>query len=130
MAVNGSSFLLGLRIRGPLLELPNFDSYGQQVSDEELDYLLASSRAESLAWAATIGEILFGVVLIVGFKIRVTSILSGFLLLSFAVGMVTGLGVKTPFDYSVFSAAGAAFLLAFWEPNRFTLDVLLSRSRS
>jgi hypothetical protein len=59
MAVNGSSFLLGLRIRGPLLELPNFDSYGQQVSDEELDYLLASSRAESLAWAATIGEILF-----------------------------------------------------------------------
>jgi uncharacterized membrane protein YphA (DoxX/SURF4 family) len=115
----------GLRV-----ELPNFDSYGQQVSDEELDYLLASSRAESLAWAATIGEILFGVVLIVGFKIRVTSILSGFLLLSFAVGMVTGLGVKTPFDYSVFSAAGAAFLLAFWEPDRFTLDNLLSRSRS
>jgi hypothetical protein len=29
----------GLRV-----ELPNFDSYGQQLSDEELDYLLASSR--------------------------------------------------------------------------------------
>ena len=71
-----------------------------------------------------------GVLLIVGFKIRVTSVLSGFLLLSFAIGMVTGLGVKTPFDYSVLSAAGAAFLLAFWEPDGFTLDNLLSRSRS
>jgi len=47
-----------------------------------------------------------------------------------AIGMVTGLGIKTPFDYSVFSAAGAAFLLAFWEPDRFTLDNLLRRSRS
>ena len=92
--------------------------------------LFPSSLTESLAWASTIGETLFGVLLIVGFKIRVTSVLSGFLLLLFAIGMVTGLGVKTPFDYSVFSAAGAAFLLAFWEPDRFTLDNLLRRSRS
>jgi len=32
-------------------------------------------------------------------------------------------------DYSVFSAAAAAFLLAFWEPDRFTLDKLLNRLR-
>jgi len=50
--------------------------------------------------------------------------------LSFAIGMATGLGIKTPFDYSVFSAAAAAFLLAFWEPDRFTLDKLLNRSRN
>jgi hypothetical protein len=43
------------------------------------------------------------------------------------MGMFTGLGIKTPFDYSVFSAA-AAFLLAFREPDRFTLDKLLNRS--
>jgi hypothetical protein len=68
--------------------------------------------------------------LIAGFKIRMASILSGLLLLSFAIGMVTGLGIKTPFDYSVFSAAAAAFLLAFWEPDRFTLDKLLNRLRN
>src|SRR5438270_13881861 len=67
--------------------------------------------------------------LIAGFKIRLASVLSGLLLLSFAMGMATGLGVKTPFDYSVLSAAAAAFLLAFWEPDRFTLDKLLNRSR-
>lgn len=82
------------------------------------------------AWAATIAETLFGVLLIVGFKVRMTSILTGLLLVSFAMGMATGLGVKAPFDYSVFSAASAAFLLAFWESDRFTLDRLLSRSQN
>src|SRR5437870_8906834 len=77
-----------------------------------------------------VAETLFGILLIAGFKIRMASVLSGLLLLSFAMGMVTGLGIKTPFDYSVFSAAAAAFLLAFWEPDRFTLDKLLNRSRN
>ena len=63
-------------------------------------------------------------------QIRMASVLSGLLLLSFAMGMATGLGIKTPFDYSVFSAAAAAFLLAFWEPDRFTLDKLLNRLRN
>jgi hypothetical protein len=58
------------------------------------------------------------------------AVLSGLLLLLFAMGMATGLGIKTLFDYSVFSAAAAAFLLAFWEPDRFTLDKLLNRSRT
>jgi hypothetical protein len=31
------------------------------------------------------------------------------------MGLVTGLDIKKPFDYSVFSAAAAAFLLALWE---------------
>jgi hypothetical protein len=68
--------------------------------------------------------------LIAGFKTQAVSVLSGLLLLLFAMGMVTGLGIKRPLDYSVFSAAAAAFLLAFWEPDRFTLDKLLNRSRN
>src|SRR6059058_270158 len=92
--------------------------------------LFPSSLTVSFAWAATVAETLFGILQIAGFKIRMASVLSGLLLLSFAMGMVTGLGIKTPFDYSVFSAAAAAFLLAFWEPDRFTLDKLLNRSRN
>lgn len=89
--------------------------------------LFPSSFAVSFAWAATVAEILFGILLIAGFKTRLASVLSGFLLLLFALGMVTGLGIKKPLDFSVFSAAAAAFLLAFWEPDRFTLDKLLKR---
>jgi uncharacterized membrane protein YphA (DoxX/SURF4 family) len=92
--------------------------------------LFPGSLTVSFAWAATVAETLFGILLIAGFKTRVTSALSGLLLLSFAMSMVTGLGIKTPFDYSVFSAAAAAFLLAFCEPDRFTLDKLLSRLRN
>ena len=82
------------------------------------------------AWAATVAETLLGILLIAGFKTRLASVLSGLLLLLFAVGMATGLGTKTPFDYSVFSATAAAFLLALWEPDRFTLDKLLHRSQN
>jgi uncharacterized membrane protein YphA (DoxX/SURF4 family) len=92
--------------------------------------LFPGSLTESFAWAATVAETLFGILLISGFKIRVASVLSGLLLLSFAMAMATGLGIKTPFDYSVFSAAAAAFLLAFWEPDRFTLDKFLNRSQN
>jgi uncharacterized membrane protein YphA (DoxX/SURF4 family) len=92
--------------------------------------LFPSSWTLSFAWAATVAETLFGILLVVGFKTRITSVLSGLLLLSFAIGMVTGLGIKKPLDYSVFSAAAAAFLLAFCEPDRFTLDKLLNRLRS
>jgi uncharacterized membrane protein YphA (DoxX/SURF4 family) len=91
--------------------------------------LFPSSLTVSFAWAATVAETLFGISLIAGFKTRLASVLSGLLLLLFAIGMATGLGIKTPFDYSVFSAAAAAFLLAFWGPDRFTLDKLLIRSR-
>jgi uncharacterized membrane protein YphA (DoxX/SURF4 family) len=92
--------------------------------------LFPSSLTVSFAWTATIAETLFGILLIAGIKTRMVCVLSGFLLLSFALGMATGLGIKAPLDYSVFSAAAAAFLLAFWEPDRFTLDKLLSRSRN
>jgi uncharacterized membrane protein YphA (DoxX/SURF4 family) len=96
----------------------------------EVMSLFPKSLTVPFACAATVAETLFGILLIAGFKIRMTAVLSGLLLLSFAMGMATGLGIKTPFDYSVFSAAAAAFLLAFWGPDRFTLDSLLIRSRN
>jgi uncharacterized membrane protein YphA (DoxX/SURF4 family) len=92
--------------------------------------LFPSSLTVSFAWVATVAETLFGILLIAGFKIRMVSVLSGFLLLLFAIGMATGLGIKAPLDYSVFSAAAAAFLLALREPDRFTLDKLLNRLRN
>lgn len=92
--------------------------------------LFPSSLAISFAWAATVAETLLGVLLIAGFKTRLASVLSGLLLLSFAMSMATGRGIKAPLDYSVFSAAAAAFLLGFWEPDQFTLDRCLKRPRT
>ncbi len=63
------------------------------------------------AWAATIAEIILGILLLIGFQKRLVSLLSGILLLTFAFSMLFFVNIKAPFDYSVFAAAACAFLL-------------------
>ena len=63
------------------------------------------------AWAATIAEIVLGLLLLIGFQKRLVALLSGILLLTFACAMLFSLNIKAPFDYSVFAAAACAFLL-------------------
>src|SRR3954451_22563587 len=52
--------------------------------------LFPSSWTFSLACLATVAETLVGILLLVGLKTRMASVFSGILLLSFAMGMVTG----------------------------------------
>ena len=66
-----------------------------------------------LGWTTTVLEIMFGLFLIIGFKVKKTAICSGILLLLFSIGMALNLSIKTVFDYSVFSACFGAFLLAY-----------------
>ena len=63
------------------------------------------------AWTATIAEIVLGISLLVGFQKRLVALLSGILLLAFALSMLFFVNIKAPFDYSVFAAAACAFLL-------------------
>ena len=129
----GTAFLSAVADRFGLWGPPGAKNVSWGTFDHFVEYtggvmsLFPSSLTVTFAWAATVAETVFGILLIVGFRIRMASVLSGFLLLSFAISMVTSLGTKQPLDYSVFSAAAAAFLLAFWEPDRFTLDKLLNR---
>jgi len=60
---------------------------------------------------ATCLETVFAIALIIGFRIKETSLGCAILLLMFAVSMTLTLGIKAPLDYSVFSACAAAFLL-------------------
>lgn len=63
------------------------------------------------AWLVTFAEVVLGVLLLIGFQKRIVSLLSGVLLLTFAVSMLFFSTVKAPLDYSVFTAAACAFLL-------------------
>ncbi len=60
---------------------------------------------------ATFFEIILAIALIIGFRIKYTSLASAILLLTFALSMTFTLGIKAPLDYSVFSASAAAFFL-------------------
>jgi uncharacterized membrane protein YphA (DoxX/SURF4 family) len=78
-------------------------------------------------WAA---EILFGLLLLVGWHTRTAALLSGILLTAIGLAMTLALGAKVPLDFSVFSAAGGALLLAGCERFPFSVDgLLVLRSR-
>jgi uncharacterized membrane protein YphA (DoxX/SURF4 family) len=71
-----------------------------------------------LAWAATAAETALGILLIVGWWPRWVSLASATLLGLFGISMAISFGPQSPMDYSVFSASGAALLLAMHTFNQ------------
>lgn len=65
-----------------------------------------------LAWTSTLAEVALGIGLLTGWQLQWFALGAGLLLLSFAATMTLALGPKAPLDFSVFAAAGGAFLLA------------------
>ncbi len=65
-----------------------------------------------LGGAATGLEIILAILLICNYERRFVATISGVLLSSFAVAMVLADGIKGPFDYGVYTAIAASFLLA------------------
>ncbi len=78
----------------------------------KLNWFAPAAIVSFLAWAATFGETVFAVGLIVGWQLRWFVLGSGLLLLSFALTMTLALGIKAPLNYSVFAASAGAFFLA------------------
>lgn len=95
----------------------------------KLNWFMPAALIPTLAIMATVAETLFGVLLVVGWKTRITALLSGVLLTVFALAMTMALGVKSPLNASVFSAAGGALLLAVYPDYPFSLDELLQRNK-
>jgi uncharacterized membrane protein YphA (DoxX/SURF4 family) len=95
----------------------------------KLNWFLPAAMIPALAIVATAAETLFGILLILGWKTRITALLSGVLLTTFALTMTMALGVKAPLDFSVFSAAGGALLLGVCANSPFSVDEFLRRNR-
>ena len=85
----------------------NFTRYTAQVNS-----FMPAVTAPFLAWTATVAETLFGILLILGLWLRWVALGSAVLLATFGTAMAISFGLKSPLDYSVFSASGAALLLA------------------
>jgi len=95
----------------------------------KLNWFLPASTIPALANISTAAETLFGLLLVLGWKTRITALLSGVLLTAFALAMTVALGVKAPLNFSVFSAAGGALLLGGGADFPLSLDDLLRRNR-
>lgn len=94
----------------------NFTRYTARVNS-----FMPAFTIPFLAWGATIAEMLLGILLILGLWPRWVSLASAILLAMFGAAMAISFGIKSPLDYSVFSASGAALLLmlhAFRQNNK------------
>jgi putative oxidoreductase len=116
----GIAFLSGIGDRfglwrGRNVGYGNFDGFVRYTA--KVNAFMPASSIPFLAWAATIAELLLGILLLVGIWPRWTAIASAVLLILFGVAMAISFGLKSPLDYSVFSASAAAFLLALNEPG-------------
>jgi hypothetical protein len=74
-------------------------------------WFLPPSLVSPAAILATGAEVLVAGGLLVGWRLHLWAFAAAALLLSFALAMTGALGVKAPTDYSVWTAAAAAFLL-------------------
>lgn len=81
----------------------------------------------AMGWGVTVLEVILGVMLIIGFRTRWAALLSGLLVLIFALSTGILFGIKSPLNYSTFSAAAAGLLLAAQHEFPLSLDRLLQK---
>ena len=113
----GTAFLSGIADRFGLWgkatgygDFAHFVQYTAQVNS-----FMPAFTIPFLAWAATVAELVLGIALISGVWLRGVALGSALLLFLFGTAMAISFGLKSPLDYSVFSASAAAALLALLE---------------
>ena len=94
---------------------------------QTLNAFWPTSLIPTLGAVATGAEILFGLLILLGWHTRIAARLSGGLLIVFAATMTISLGVKSVLNYAVLTGIGGSFLLANCDSFPFSLDELLSR---
>jgi hypothetical protein len=87
----------------------NFERFTAYTA--QLLWFLPPSLVSPAAILATAAEVVVAGGLLVGWRLHWWAFAAAALLLSFALAMTGALGVKAPIDYSVWTAAAAAFLL-------------------
>jgi uncharacterized membrane protein YphA (DoxX/SURF4 family) len=114
----GAAFLSGIASRfglwGAGVGYGSFANFVRYTA--EVNAFMPAWTIPFLAWAATAAELVLGLLLIAGFWRRMVALASALLLALFGIAMAISFGLKSPLDYSVFSACAAAMLLALAQP--------------
>ncbi len=117
----GVSFLSGIAdrfglYRGRNIGYGNFEGFVHYTA--KVNSFMPAPTIPFLAWSATVAELAFGVALVLGIWVRWAALGSCLLLILFGTAMAISFGIKSPLDYSVFSAAAGALVLAVHEFRR------------
>jgi len=117
----GAAFLSGIADRfgfygGRNVGYGNFAGFIRYTA--KVNSFMPAPTIPFLAWAATVAELFFGIALILGIWRVWVALGSAVLLILFGTAMAISFGIKSPLDYSVFSASSAALLVAAYESRR------------
>jgi putative oxidoreductase len=116
----GAAFLSGIGSRfglyGKNVGYGNFANFVKYTA--EVNSFMPAFTIPLLAWSATVAELVLGIALILGVWPRWVALGSAVLLALFGITMAISFGIKSPLDYSVFSASAAALLLALYEGRK------------
>lgn len=110
----GLAFLNGIAERfglyGKTVGYGNYANYVKYAA--QVNSFMPTWSIPFLAGAATVAELVLGVLLVASLWKRWTALASAALLVLFGTAMAISFGPWSPLDYSVFSASAAAFMLA------------------
>lgn len=84
--------------------------------------------ANIMSIIATIAEILFGILLIVGYKIKEAALGAAILTLSFGLCMAIFVSITAPISYPVFVFTGAAFVLSCLDDHAWSIDSYIKKN--
>jgi putative oxidoreductase len=112
----GAAFLSAVASRfGLWSKDPGFAHFADfEKYTAEVNSFMPAATIPFLAWSATVAESLLGIALVLGIWPRAVALGSAALLAVFGTAMAISFGIKSPLDYSVFSASAAALLLALY----------------
>lgn len=102
----------------------HFMAYASQVMG-----FLPAWLIPPFAVIATIGEALFGLLILLGLFTRQAAIGSGVLGFCFAMAMALSFGIESPLGYSVFTLSAASFLLATLPSYAWSFDSWMQHRR-
>ena len=100
----------------------HFVAYARQVMS-----FLPPGVVPVLATIATIGEGLFGLLILIGLFTRKAAVGSSILSFCFACAMAISFGIESPLGYSVFTLSAASLLLATLPQYEWSIDAWLNR---
>lgn len=117
----GVAFLSGIADRfglywGRNVGYGNFEGFVRYTA--KVNSFMPAATIPFLAWTATAAELFLGVALVLGLWPRWVAYGSAVLLVMFGVAMGISFGIKSPLDYSVFSASAAAVMLAVFQSRK------------
>jgi uncharacterized membrane protein YphA (DoxX/SURF4 family) len=102
----------------------HFLAYSREVMS-----FLPASIVPALAIVATMGEAVFGLLILIGLFTRMAAVGSAVMAFCFALAMAISFGIESPIGYSVFTLSAASILLATLPSYAWSTDGLLSRRK-